>query len=173
MVLSLLVVGAAVGIFFALLPRSSHQKVRPVEYLPAARAYATDSKLPVYVPQPLPSGWQSSYARLGTGPDALHIGFVLNADRFAQLDETATPDASFYSAAHVRPEAVTTDTAGVAIPAGFTALRDGEHVALLKKLPGGAVLTLSDGGTSTGASLAELTDLARSLRPVTTQTTAG
>jgi hypothetical protein len=167
MVLSLLVVGVVIGIFFALLPRSAHEKVRPVDYLSPARVIAGDNQFPVAVPQPLPTGWQANYARIGSGPDSLHIGFVLNADRFAQLDSTGTPSAAFYADAHVKPTAVSTDTGGVVVPAGFTVLRDGGHVALLQKLAGGGVLTLSDGATSSGASLAQLVDLARSLRPVT------
>ncbi len=166
MLLSLIVVGLAVGAFFILLPRSQHEKVRPVDYLPAARAVATDGRLPVYAPQPLPAGWQSNYARIGSSPDALHLGFVFDSDRFAQLDESAAPDVAFYEAANADPTKVSTDTGGVALPAGFTVLRDGSHVALLKKLTDGAVITISDGGKANGASLAEMAALARNLQLV-------
>ncbi len=50
------------------------------------------------------------------------------------------------------------------VPAGFEVRHSGDHVALLRHLAGGGVLTISDGGTSTGASLSELATLARSLR---------
>jgi hypothetical protein len=164
MILSLLVVGAAIGIFFLLLPRSSHQKVNPVEYLPTARALANDTSLQVYVPDPAPSGWMANYVRVGPGPAALHIGFVLSAERFARLDETATPDAAFYADAKVNPGAGAGDAAGVAVPAGFEVHREGKHVALLRRLPGGGVLLLSDGGGASGASLPELASLAGSLK---------
>ena len=164
MLLSLIVVGLAVGAFFVLLPQNAHDKVFPVDYLPAARALATDSPLPVYVPQPLPDKWQANYVRIGSGPDALHVGFVYDSERFAQLDESAAPDVAFYEAANVDPAKVSTDTGGVAIPAGFTLLRDGSHVALLKKLPDGGVLTISDGGKANAATLTEIAGLARNLQ---------
>ncbi len=166
MVLSLGVVGAAIAVFVLLLPRSAHQKVTPVSYLPAAAALAKESALPILVPQPLPSGWQASYVRIDSAPDGLHIGFVLDSKRFARLDETAKPSAAFYKSAYVNPSPTPAQpadaTAGV--PAGFEVRRGGKHVALLRHLTGGGVLTISDGGTSSGASLSELAALARSLR---------
>src|ERR1700712_4422269 len=96
MVLSLGVVGAAIGLFVILLPKTPHQKVTPVDYLPAARALAQDTKLPIFAPSPLPKGWQSNYVRVGPS-NSLHVGFVLDAKRFAQLDETDRPDAAFFS----------------------------------------------------------------------------
>ena len=53
------------------------------------------------------------------------------------------------------------------IPAGFEVRRSGTHVALLRHLTGGGVLTISDGGTNSGAKLPELAALARSLREQT------
>ena len=50
------------------------------------------------------------------------------------------------------------------MPSGFEVRRSGKHVALLKHLTGGGVLTISDGQTKGGASLAELGSLARGLR---------
>jgi hypothetical protein len=164
MVLSLLVVGAAIGVFLLLLPRSQHQKVTPVEYLPTARALAHDTSLPVYVPDPPPPGWVANYVRVGPGPAALHVGFVLSAKRFARLDETAKPDSGFYDDANVDPSTSPVDPAGISLPAGFELHRSGSHAALLRHLPGGGVLMISDGGTSSGATLPELADLARSLK---------
>ncbi len=165
MVLSLLVVGAAIAFFVILLPKTPHQKVTPVPYLPAAGVLARTSSLPILVPDPLPAGWQSNYVRVGGAPDSLHVGFVLDSRRFARLDETARADSAFYSDSHVgqsRPGAAPSDPTERP-PAGFEIRRSGSHVALLRHLPGGGVLTLSDGGTSSGASLAELVTLARSL----------
>lgn len=166
MVLSLVVVGGAIAVFVLLLPKTAHQKVTEVDYLPAAQALAKQSALPVLVPQPLPSGWQSSYVRIDSAPDGLHVGFVLGSKRFARLDETAKPTAAFYRDSYVNPTAtppVASDAAS-GVPAGFEVRRSGAHVALLRHLAGGAVLTISDGGTSSGASLPELAVLARSLR---------
>ncbi len=166
MVLSLAVVGAAVAIFVVLLPKTAHQKVTPVSYLPAAQALAKESALPILVPQPLPGGWQANYVRIDNAPDGLHIGFVLNSKRFAQLDETATPSAAFYRSSYVNPDptAAQPADANAGVPGGFEVRRSGKHVALLRHLSGGGVLTISDGGTSSGASLPELATLARSLQ---------
>jgi len=166
MVLSLAVVGAAIAVFVVLLPKTAHQKVTVVGYLPAAQALAKESTLPVLVPQPLPSGWQSNYVRIDGAPDGLHVGFVLNSKRFARLDETAKPNAAYYRDSYVNPSATPARAgdAAAGVPAGFEVRRSGTHVALLRHLTGGGVLTISDGGTSSGASLPELVTLARSLR---------
>jgi hypothetical protein len=166
MVLSLAVVGAAIAVFVLLLPKTAHQKVTPVAYLPAAQALAKESSLPVLVPQPLPTGWQSSYVRIASAPDGLHVGFVLDSKRFARLDETAQPSATFYKDSYVNPVATPAQPADSAagVPSGFEVRHSGTHVALVRHLDGGGVLTISDGGTSTGASLPELATLARSLR---------
>lgn len=165
MVLSLIVVGAAIGIFVALLPKSPHAKVTTVPYLPVARALAQGTTLPIFVPDPLPKGWQSNYSRVGTG-DSLHVGFVLDSDRFARLDEAATVAASYYRDNYVPTGAANPTPADAAArpPAGFEVHRSGGHVALLRRLPGGGILTLSDGGTASGASLSELVSLAGSLK---------
>ena len=166
MVLSLVVVGGAIALFVLLLPKTAHQKVTPVDFRPAAQALARESALPILVPQPLPSGWQSTYVRIDSAPDGLHIGFVLDNKRFARLDETATPTAAFYRQSYVNPEATPAQASDAAagVPSGFEVRRSGSHVALLRHLAGGGVLTLSDGGTSSGAGLTELATLARSLR---------
>ncbi len=165
MVLSLAVVGAAIAIFVLLLPKTGHQKVVPVAYLPAAQALAKETALPILVPQPLPSGWQANYVRIDGAPDGLHVGFVLNAKRFARLDETARPTPAFYKSAYVNPSPTPSQPADAraGLPAGFEVRRSGSHVALLRHLTGGGVLTISDGGTRSGASLPELATLARSL----------
>jgi hypothetical protein len=166
MVLSLAVVGAAIALFVLLLPKTPHQKVTEVDYLPAAQALAKESALPVLVPQPLPGGWQSSYVRIDSAPDGLHVGFVLNSKNFARLDETAKPSAAFYRDSYVNPSATPQlpSDAAAGLPAGFEVRRSGTHVALLRHLTGGGVLTISDGGTSSGAGLPQLVTLARSLR---------
>jgi hypothetical protein len=166
MLLSLGVVGAAIAIFVLLLPKTAHQKVTPVSYLPAAEALAKESPLPILVPQPLPEGWQANYVRIDNAPDGLHVGFVLDSKRFAQLDETAMPSDAFYKSAYVNPTPTPAQPAdaNAGLPAGFEVRRSGKHVAILRHLAGGGVLTISDGATSSGASLAELATLARSLR---------
>jgi hypothetical protein len=163
MLLSLAVVGAAIGLFVVLLPKSPHAKVNQVEYLPAARQLARDTTLPIYAPDPLPAGWQANYIRFSNAPDGIHIGFVLDAKRFARLDESAKPNAAFYKASHVPAQ-----KAAEASPlTGFELRRDGGHLAFVKQLAGGGVLTISDGGASSGASLSELVTIARSLREQT------
>ncbi len=166
MVLSLVVVGGAIVVFVLLLPKTAHQKVSPVAYLPVAQALAKESALPILVPQPLPGGWQANYVRIDSAPDGLHVGFVLDSKRFARLDETAKPTAAFYRDSYVNPSPTPAQPSDAAagVPAGFEVRRSGTHVALLRHLTGGGVLTVSDGGTSSGASLSELATLARSLR---------
>lgn len=172
MMLSLAVVGVAIGLFVLLLPRTAHQKVNEVEYLPAARALAADTTRPILVPAPLPTGWQANYVRVGVA-ESLHVGFVLDSTRFAQIDETARPDAAFYRDAKVSatPGVVTRADAAANPPAGYDVRRQGRHVALVRKLAGGGVLTISDGGATTGASLSELITLARSVREIGSGTT--
>jgi Protein of unknown function (DUF4245) len=169
MVLSLAVVGAAIAVFVLLLPKTAHQKVSPVPYLPAAQALAKESALPVLVPQPLPAGWQSSYVRIDSAPDGFHVGFVKDSKHFARLDETATPSAAFYRDSYVNPNPTPprSSDAAAGVPSGFEVRRSGSHVALLRHLAGGGVLTISDGGTSSAASLADLAGLARSLQEQT------
>jgi len=167
MVISLAVVFAGIGVFVLLLPKSPHAKVNEVPYLPAAKSLARDSSLPILVPDPLPAGWQSNYVRVGPA-DALHIGFVLDAKRFARLDETANPDAAFYRDAHVPSDRASgTPAVSEQPPEGFEVRRDGGHVALVKSLRGGGVLVISDGGTASSASQSELVTLAKSLREQT------
>jgi Protein of unknown function (DUF4245) len=160
MVISLGVVGAAILIFVLLLPKSPHAKVTPVAYLPAAQELARDTTLPIYAPQPLPAGWQANYIRFSNAPDGIHIGFVLDAKRFARLDESANPDAAFYADSHV-PAKVAADPSPLA---GYQLRRGGGHVALVKHFSEGGVLVISDGGTSSSASLSELVTVAKSLR---------
>jgi hypothetical protein len=163
MLLSLAVVGAAIGIFVLLLPRSPHAKVNPVAFLPAARELARDTSLPIYAPQPLPAGWQANYIRFSNAPDGIHIGFVLDAKRFARLDESLKPDAAFYTASHVPTQVAS----GPSPLTGYELRRSGSHVALVKHFSGGGVLTISDGGTASSASLSELLTIAKSLRQQT------
>jgi hypothetical protein len=163
MLISLAVVGAAIAIFVVLLPKSPHAKVNEVEYLPAARQLARDTTLPIYAPQPLPAGWQANYIRFSNAPDGMHIGFVLDAKKFARLDESAKPDAAFYKASHVPTE----KAPGASPLAGFELRFGGGHVALVKQLPDGGVLTISDGATASSANLSELVTIAKSLREQT------
>jgi hypothetical protein len=160
MLISLGVVGAAIVIFVLLLPKSPHAKVTPVSYLPAAQELARDTALPIYAPQPLPAGWQANYIRFSNAPDGIHIGFVRKADKFARLDESAKPDAAFYKDSHV-PTQKAADPSPLA---GYELRRSGGHVALVKYFSGGGVLTMSDGGTSSSASLSELVSLTKSLQ---------
>ncbi len=167
MVLSLAVVGAAIAVFILLLPKSHHAKVTPVEYLPAARALAKQTAMPVYAPEPLPSGWQANYIRIAAAPNALHIGFVYRASDFARLDQSQHPDEKFYKDAYVpstRASQATVTALKTPPPPGFEVRQAGGHVALVRSLPAGAVLTISDGGTSGGANLAQLVTIARSLK---------
>jgi hypothetical protein len=160
MVISLGVVGAAIVIFVLLLPKSPHAKVTPVAYLPAAQELARDTSLPIYVPQPLPAGWQANYIRFSNAPDGIHIGFVFDAKKFARLDESAKPDAAFYSGSHVPTQVAS----GASPLTGYELRRGGGHVALVRHFGGGGVLTISDGGTSSSASLSQLVAIAQSLR---------
>jgi hypothetical protein len=89
---------------------------------------------------------------------------VKDRKRFAQLDETDQPTDRFFSEANV-PSAPsgTVQVAGVTYEVRRSG-GDPAHVALFRTLPGGAVLTLSDGGTENGASYDELVAFAASLK---------
>jgi hypothetical protein len=160
MLISLVVVFAAVGLFVVLLPKSPHAKVMEVEYLPASRQLARDTTLPIYAPQPLPAGWQANYIRFSNAPDGIHIGFVLKAEKFARLDESLKPDAAFYAASHVP----TQKAAEPSPVAGYELRKAGGHYAMVRQFSGGGVLTISDGGTLSAASLSELVTIVKSLQ---------
>ncbi len=60
--------------------------------------------------------------------------------------------------------------AAAGAPAGYVVRRQGDHVALVRRFDGGGILSISDGGTSSGASLSELVTLAKSVRQVSPST---
>jgi hypothetical protein len=167
MLLSLGVILAGVLLFVALQPKSHPNPIPAVDYRSQVDILRNSARYPVVVPDPVPSGWEVNYARIGTaGATELHMGLVRERKRFAQLDETDQPGSRFYADAKVPAEPDGTVSAGGAV---YEVRRSGgtggtSHTALVRKLPSGAVLTLSDGGTEGGATYDELVALAGSLR---------
>lgn len=169
MVLSLGVIMIGVLAFVALLPDDSENRnpVPVVDYQSQIELLKRSASFPFLAPEPVPAGWQVNYARIASaGATELHMGFVLERTRFARLDETSEPTADTFAASKVPPTAAGTVTINGAVweirrSDGTDGL---SRVALVRTLPGGAVATLADGGTSTGASYEELVALAGSLR---------
>jgi hypothetical protein len=166
MLLSLGVILAGVLVFVALQPKNDQNPVPAVDYRPQVDILRNSARYPVVIPDPVPPGWDVNYARIATaGAAELHLGLVLDRKRFAQLDETDRPGSAFFSGAEVPSESSGTVTAGAA---SYEVRRSGSgdnaHVALVRPLPNGAVVTLSDGGSENGASFDELVALAGSLR---------
>jgi hypothetical protein len=167
MVLSLAVILAGVVGFVALQPKHDHDPVPVVDYKPEVALLSRNAPYPVFIPDPLPPGWQVNYARIATaGTAQLHMGFVLDRKRFAQLDETDRAEQGFLDAAKVPAQpAGTVTAAGQTYEVRRDGTGPGSTVALVRNLPDGALLTLSNGGIDNAASVEELTSLAAALRP--------
>lgn len=162
MVLSLGVILAGVLVFVALQPKNDQDPIPAVDYRPQVDLLRNSAPYPVVIPDPLPAGWEVNYTRVSSRPAAeLHMGLVLQRKRFARLDETNAPADAFFADAKV-PQRVegTVTVAGAA----YEIRREGDRVGLVRRLPSGAVVTLSDGGVESGASYDELVALAGSLR---------
>jgi hypothetical protein len=173
MLLSLGVIVLGVIGFVVLQPNNDEGNPVPtVDYQAQIRLLQRSASFPFLAPDPVPPGWEVNYARIGTaGSTELHMGFVLDKKRFAQLDETDRPTPATFAAAKIPSTASGTVTVNGAV----WEVRRGDgsgglaRVALVRTLPGGAVATLADGGNSSGASYDEIVGLAGSLReqPVT------
>lgn len=162
MVLSLGVIMAGVLLFVFLQPKNHATPIPSVDWQPQVDILRNSARYPVVVPDPLPAGWVVNYSRIGNvGTDELHLGLVRDRKRFAQLDETNQPSDRFYSDAKVPGPADGTVTAGGAT---YQVRRAGGHVALVRMLPQGAAMSLSDGGTDIGATYDDLVALAGSLK---------
>jgi hypothetical protein len=166
MVLSLGVILGAVLLFVALQPKHAHNPVPVVDYQPQVDLLAHSASFPVLAPDPVPAGWQVNYARIATdGPNELHMGLVKDQKRFAQLDETDRPNQGFLDAAKVPGTPAGTVSAGGEV---YQVRQDGTGpdgtVALVRQLPRGALLTLSNGGAGNGVTMDELVALAGSLK---------
>ncbi len=171
MVLSLAVLLALILAFVALLPRRHHDRVRAVDYTEQVRLLAGRAGFPVEAPARLPAGVQPNFARSSLRPAALHLGLVIDGVRFARLDESSTPDAGFLADAAVGPATSETVSVGgrqYAVHRDATTGKEsqpGTGEALVRQLPGGALLTLSDGGGSGRATRADLLAIAATLQP--------
>lgn len=172
MVLSLGVILAGVLLFVALQPKNDADPVPTVDYRSQIEVLRGSASFPLVVPEPVPPGWDVNYTRIGSaGATELHMGLVRERVRFAQLDETDRPGPTFFEDAKVPPT-----RAGTVVVNGTTyEVRRGgsgtdENVALLRTLPSGAVVTLSDGGGPSGATYDELLALAGSLRELPPRT---
>lgn len=171
MVLSLGVIVAGVFLFVALQPKNHANPIPPVDWQSQVNVLHDSARYPIVIPDPVPAGWEVNYARVSNvGATELHLGLVRDRKRFAQLDETDQPSDRFYTDAKVP-----SDPAGTVTSAGVTyqVRRTDGHVALVRMLPGGAVMTLSDGGTENGATYDELVALARSLKQQPVSATSG
>jgi hypothetical protein len=166
MLLSLGVILAGVLVFVALQPKNHQNPIPAVDWKPQVDILRNSAKYPVVIPDPVPAGWEVNYARIGnTGATELHLGLVKDRKRFAQLDETDQPSPRFFSDGNVPPTAAGTVTInGVSYEVRRNGTGSDAHAALVRSLSGGATLTLSDGGTESGASYDELVALAGSLR---------
>jgi hypothetical protein len=178
MVLSLAVVMAGVVAFFAFGMPSGHGQpaVKVVDDTDeSVRAFAEQAPYRVLAPAGLAADlWKPTSLRADvpgtttdTGPNqaTLAIGYVIdrgNDRTFAQYEVTNQPDA-VQKLLGSRPT-----TGHVTIGGSTWDERDSDgHVALTLS-SGGSTLIIDDGDGSGGASLADLTALASSLRPVPT-----
>jgi len=166
MLLSVGVILAGVLIFVALQPKDDGNPIPRVDYRPQVDLLRNSAPYAVVIPDPLPAGWEVNYTRISATPAAeLHMGLVLQRDRFAQLDETNRPTPTYFADAKVPEQpAGTVDVAGATYEVRRTGSGADERVGLIRRLPNGAVLTLTDGGSSNGATYDELLALAASLR---------
>ncbi len=166
MVLSLGVILAGVLVFVALQPKNDHDPIPAVDYRPQVDQLRNSAPYAVVIPDPVPAGWEVNYTRVSTTPAAeLHMGLVLQRKRFAQLDETNQPTQNFFADAKVPAEAAgSVPINGATYEIRRSGSGDEQQVALVRRLPGGAVVTLSNGATANGASYDELVALASSLR---------
>jgi hypothetical protein len=162
MLLSLGVILAGVLVFVVLQPKNHQNPIPAVDWKAQVDLVRNTAHYPVVVPDPLPPGWDVNYARVTeAGTTELHLGLVRERKRFAQLDETDRPGSAFFADAGVpAPAGGTVHAAG----AEYEVRRSAGHVALVRQFPGGAVLTLSDGGGANGVSYDELVAIAGSLK---------
>lgn len=176
MLLSLAVLLALVFAFVALLPRHRHNPARAVDYSEQVRLLAVRAPFPVEAPVGLPPAIQPNFVRSSLDPAALHIGLVIDGTRFARLDESGAPDAAFLGEAAVGPPTGETVQSGgqryevyrdaLSVQPGQSGQppTPGSGEALVRRLPGGALLTISDGGDSGRATRADLLTIAATLR---------
>jgi hypothetical protein len=166
MLLSLGVILAGVLVFVALQPKNHTNPIPAVDWKPQVDILRNSARYPVVTPDPVPAGWEVNYARISnTGSTELHLGLVKDRKRFAQLDETDQPNDRFFTEAKVpAASSGTVQVAGVTYEVRRAGSGDSAHAALLRTLPGGAVVTLSDGGTENGATYDELVAFAASLK---------
>lgn len=111
MLRTLLVVGGFVLFLVVMVWRPWHyDKIRAVDWRPAAQAAAAAGVVPVLGPTTLPKGWTSTSARLDTveGGRAWHIGFVTPDNQYAAVGVTNAPIDSYLNG--VMPGAVKSGT---------------------------------------------------------------
>jgi hypothetical protein len=107
MVRTLLVVGGFVLFLVVMVWRPWHyDKIRVVDWKPAAQAAAAAGVVPVLGPSTVPAGWKPTSARLDTveGGRAWHIGFVTPDNEYAAVGVTNAPTDTYVGG--VMPNAV-------------------------------------------------------------------
>lgn len=112
MVLSLVVVLAAIAVIMLITWRPTPDPVRVIDPVPALSLARAQADYPVLYPADLDSAWRPTSARWeitpASQPDpAWHVGFVTPEDAYAQLGQSATDDPAYVA-----------DQVGSAEPAG-------------------------------------------------------
>lgn len=97
MVLSLVVVFAAIAVIMAITWRPAPDPVRVIDPAPALALARSQAPYPVLYPADLDASWRPTSARWAvteqTSPDpAWHVGFVTPEDAYAQLGQSASQD---------------------------------------------------------------------------------
>lgn len=100
MVLSLVVVLAAIGVVLALTWRPAPDPVRVIDPTPELTLARAQAGYPVVYPADLDASWRSTSARweitpASTPDPAWHVGFVTPEDAYAQIGQSASEDPSY------------------------------------------------------------------------------
>lgn len=100
MVISLVVVLAAIGVILALTWRPAPDPVRVIDPAPALTLARAQADYPVVYPADLDAGWRPTSARWELTPASMpdpawHVGFVTPDDAYAQLGQSATENPAY------------------------------------------------------------------------------
>ena len=137
--------------------------VRPIDYTDELSRALAEAEFEVVAPAEVPNGWVSQSARTEVRPDQgtsvlLQIGFLTADERYATVAQTDDEPSEVLEAYRLGEEIeATVDVAGR--PYEQHRRTDRDEIALVRTEGGRTVVVTGD------ASLADLTDLAASLRP--------
>ncbi len=172
MTLSLGVVMAGVLLFALFMPRGGGDAVKAVDTAAPVTAFARSAPFAVVAPVGLPGFWKATSIRTDAPSGAsrtqtveLTIGYVVDRSgnrTYAQLNEGNASDA----VKRILADRPVTGAVEVAGESWQERRDDAGHLALTRQA-GDVVLIVSDGGGKGGASPADLSTLAASLRPHT------